>query len=391
MPTVADPIAINAFPAVPQANAPTTDLPANTLEDASATPPNAEPTSAPVTPNGKEPGKPQTAQPENASDDIRLASGDVSRTTAQTDMAARSFPPTATNNAAPPDGTVLTSADSVLAVGATKDVSKSSNLPGNKVAIATKDVKGETRAPGLSETTASHDDFATERPRETKNEEETADTASSGKGPMQNAGQSIPGADQNLSLAQTTAAQSHAIVSTPSVAQHAAVTAGAKEPAAVLPATAGSIPPDAAAPNLQSVRLVQTVGQSEMRVAFRSPDLGAVSIHTSATNDAIAARIAVDHGELAAMLTGQLPEMHARLGANHTVEVALTHAGSGSTSGNSEPAPQGHGSRSSGGGGNEGREAHRGRGSSYAASVRPVPDAVARAPVWAVGRLDVRV
>lgn len=86
---------------------------------------------------------------------------------------------------------------------------------------------------------------------------------------------------------------------------------------------------DASATALQSARLVQAAGQTEMRLAFHSPELGAVSIHTAATSDAIAARIAVDHTELATMLTVQLPEMHARLGVGHTVEVALTPSNGG--------------------------------------------------------------
>lgn len=155
----------------------------------------------------------------------------------------------------------------------------------------------------------------------------------------------------------------------------------------------GATPTDSAAGVLQSARLVQSVGQSEMRVAFRSPDLGSVSIHTSSTSDAVAARIAVDHTELAAMLTGQLPEMHARLGANHTVEVALTHGNGTGTSTSDQTAANRDGSSGSHSGGNT--EADRRAPPAYGMPMQRAPDvfvASMQGPQRSgLGRLDVRV
>jgi hypothetical protein len=64
---------------------------------------------------------------------------------------------------------------------------------------------------------------------------------------------------------------------------------------------------------INTAKLIQTTGQSEMRVDMRSNDFGNISISTSATRDLISAQISLDHGELARTLAAHLPEMQARL------------------------------------------------------------------------------
>jgi len=89
------------------------------------------------------------------------------------------------------------------------------------------------------------------------------------------------------------------------------------------------VPMDAQQPLPQSqqaintARLIQGVGQTEMRVGIQSSEFGAISIHTLATKDALSAQISLDHADLAKALTAHLPEMQAKLGADQTVDVRI--------------------------------------------------------------------
>jgi hypothetical protein len=95
-------------------------------------------------------------------------------------------------------------------------------------------------------------------------------------------------------------------------------TAGIPETAA--PAT---IALPQAVPVINTAKLIQSMGQSEMRVGMRSNDFGSISISTSATRDLISAQISVDHGELARTIATHLPEMQARLGGNQAMDVRV--------------------------------------------------------------------
>jgi hypothetical protein len=74
-------------------------------------------------------------------------------------------------------------------------------------------------------------------------------------------------------------------------------------------------------PVINTAKLISTMGQSEMRVGMRSDEFGNISISTTASKDAITAQISLDHGELAKIISAQLPEIQARLGSSQTVNV----------------------------------------------------------------------
>ncbi len=78
-----------------------------------------------------------------------------------------------------------------------------------------------------------------------------------------------------------------------------------------------------AVPVINTAKLIQSMGQSEMRVGMRSNDFGNISISTSATRDLISAQISLDHGELARTLAAHLPEMQARWGGNQAMDVRI--------------------------------------------------------------------
>jgi hypothetical protein len=88
-----------------------------------------------------------------------------------------------------------------------------------------------------------------------------------------------------------------------------------------------------ALPAINTAKLIQTMGQSEMRVGMRTNEFGNISIRTSATRDLISAQISLDHGELASTLAAHLPEMQARLGGNQAVDVRIDMNREGSSQG----------------------------------------------------------
>jgi hypothetical protein len=100
-------------------------------------------------------------------------------------------------------------------------------------------------------------------------------------------------------------------------------------------------------PVINTAKLIQSMGQSEMQVGMRSNEFGNISISTSATRDLISAQISLDHAELARTLAAHLPEMQARLGGNQAMEVRIdmngqaTGQGAGMSPGMSNGSPDG--------------------------------------------------
>ena len=104
-------------------------------------------------------------------------------------------------------------------------------------------------------------------------------------------------------------------------------------------------------PAINSAKLIQSMGQTEMRVGMRSNEFGNISISTSSNQNTISAQISLDHSELAKTLAAHLPEIQARLGANQPMNVRIDMNGTstagqgtgsfGSASNGSANQPQG--------------------------------------------------
>jgi hypothetical protein len=111
--------------------------------------------------------------------------------------------------------------------------------------------------------------------------------------------------------------------------------------------------------SINTARLIQSVGQSEMRVGMRSAEFGDISIRTSATHDSLSAQISLDHADLAKALTAHLPDMQARLGGNGNVDVRVNNhtQSSMSQSGSQNHQPAGN---SDGGDGSRNRSQQSG-------------------------------
>jgi len=121
------------------------------------------------------------------------------------------------------------------------------------------------------------------------------------------------------------------------LSQAAPAPAGVSDHTAKTPQTAppATIVLPQAVPVINTAKLIQSMGQSEMRVGMRSTDFGNISISTSATRDLISAQISLEHGELARTLATHLPEIQAKFGGNQAMNVRIDM--------NGQPAGQGAG------------------------------------------------
>jgi hypothetical protein len=150
------------------------------------------------------------------------------------------------------------------------------------------------------------------------------------------------------------------------------------------------VPVEQPLPSINTAKLVQDLGQSEMRVGIRSAEFGDISIRTSATPDLISAQISLDHSDLAKVLATHLPELQAKLGggqsANVQIEMSAQHAGtSGGSSNSSAEDPQK--SRQQPGGPASSRENSGADAQRYSPVIAPMLSTGNRSSA----RLDVRV
>lgn len=198
-------------------------------------------------------------------------------------------------------------------------VTKLSSISSNNGKIGSTDATDD--ATGLKEHTPSTSNFATSQ----TSSQQTTTSADQNQvsAPSQAQGASAP----QINLAghavvdgthSQTATVTSPVQATPAPggnAGHAANTPDRTAPAATAaPQTS---------PVINTAKLIQSVGQSEMRVGMRSNEFGNISINTSSTRDSISAQISLDHGELAKTLTAHLPEFQARLSSNQSVDVRI--------------------------------------------------------------------
>jgi hypothetical protein len=149
-----------------------------------------------------------------------------------------------------------------------------------------------------------------------------------------------------------------------------------------------------ALPVINTAKLIQSMGQSEMRVGMLSTEFGNISIRTSATRDLVSAQISLDHGELAKLLTVHLEEMQARLGGNQAMDVRIDLNGDQARQGAGTP---GDGSSGSADASRGGRQQGGSTTSSYLGTqvteqhVLPTAPAMSAGEGWSNSRLDIRV
>jgi flagellar hook-length control protein FliK len=147
-------------------------------------------------------------------------------------------------------------------------------------------------------------------------------------------------------------------------------------------------------PVINTAKLIQAMGQSEMRVGLRTNDFGNITINTSTTRDSISAQISLDHSELATVLAAHLPEMQARLAGNQAVDVRIEMNREGAGQGQGTAGGTSNGSADSS---HEGRQQPGNSGSSNsgdasaARAFSPAAQAAATGDRRLNGRLDIRI
>jgi hypothetical protein len=148
-----------------------------------------------------------------------------------------------------------------------------------------------------------------------------------------------------------------------------------------------------ALPVINTAKLIQSMGQSEMRVGMRSNEFGNISIRTSVTRDLISARISLDNGDLAKALTTHLPEMQTKLGSNQTVNVRIDMNGQGAGQGTGTSGGMSNGSADESRGGRQQAGSAASSGSVNRIGERqPAPVAAAVATGDRLNaRLDIRI
>jgi hypothetical protein len=175
----------------------------------------------------------------------------------------------------------------------------------------------------------------------------SADQSQNG-GPSQDLGVLPAGtsfAHHALSVAVEAANGTAATQAQPTITASSSTSQADKAP---VPATASPMAAPESVPVINTAKLIQSVGQSEMRVGINSTEFGNISIHTSASRDLISAQISVDHGDLAKALAVHLPEMQERLGSSSpaNVRVDLNSHTAGNGTGTSGGLSQGNSSES---------------------------------------------
>jgi hypothetical protein len=99
---------------------------------------------------------------------------------------------------------------------------------------------------------------------------------------------------------------------------------------------------------LNTAQVVQSMGQTEMRVGMHSQEFGAISISTTLSHQELAAQISIDHTGLGDALAAHLPGMQEKLGAAYgvPVRVEIRDTGAQFTGGGASPqADSGTGQR----------------------------------------------
>ncbi len=108
----------------------------------------------------------------------------------------------------------------------------------------------------------------------------------------------------------------------------------------------------AAAPSINTAKVLETIHGTELRLGLHSTEFGSISIATSVSPGGIAAQIALDHGALGRALATHLTSMEEKLGSSFGLPAKVelregTASGSASQSNGAGTAGGGENSRGS--------------------------------------------
>ena len=74
---------------------------------------------------------------------------------------------------------------------------------------------------------------------------------------------------------------------------------------------------------INTARVIQSVGETEMRVGMHSTEFGDISIRTSVSQQQMMTQISVDHGALGAAISARIPSVQEKLGNDHGVQATI--------------------------------------------------------------------
>jgi len=241
-----------------------------------------------------------------------------------------------------------------------------------------------------------HTSSASSQPKLQRDSQETAPTGDQGQNTSVSQGQAMARPEMNVANhAAAVVATAQAIPNT-STTQNPATSTGVT--AHATKTTDNAAPASTAAPQalpvINTAKLIQSMGQSEMRVGMRSTEFGNISISTSATKDSISAQISLDHGELARTLATHLPEIQASMGGNRQMDVRIDMSGAGAgQTGTFSGVSNGSADQSRGGrqqAGNHADSSNSGNGLAVQ-QLSPAVSAMATSESGFNARLDIRI
>jgi hypothetical protein len=84
-----------------------------------------------------------------------------------------------------------------------------------------------------------------------------------------------------------------------------------------------------AATGINAAKLVQTMGETEMRVGLNSTEFGAISIRTSVSQQQMLAQISLDHPGLSQAISSHIASMQTKLGNDYGLDtlIQVNHQG----------------------------------------------------------------
>jgi flagellar hook-length control protein FliK len=74
---------------------------------------------------------------------------------------------------------------------------------------------------------------------------------------------------------------------------------------------------------ISTARLIQTMGETQMRVGMHSSEFGDISIRTVVSQQQMQAQISVDHSELGNALSAHIPSLQTKLGSEYGLHATI--------------------------------------------------------------------
>jgi hypothetical protein len=74
---------------------------------------------------------------------------------------------------------------------------------------------------------------------------------------------------------------------------------------------------------ISTARLIETMGETQMRVGMHSSEFGDISIRTAVSQQQMQTQISVDHSELGSAISAHIPSVQAKLGTEYALQATI--------------------------------------------------------------------